>query len=67
MIQIIAAFLCGILVAIMVVAAVLLSWLYSQSHPSIESTEEKPYIRPQLPQVMFHYMYLVYSLIINDV
>lgn len=53
MIHLIVAFLSGSILTVVVLAAGILGWLYWQSHPAENDTkEEKPYIRPQLPQVI---------------
>lgn len=52
MIELIAAFLCGSFVTVVLVVAGVLIWLYSQSQKiTWEDKDEKPYIHPQLPQV----------------
>lgn len=52
--EFIAAFLCGSFLTIVLVAAGVLGWLYSHSWPgkSKDDIEEKPYIPPQLTQVL---------------
>ncbi len=57
MIELFVAFLSGCLLTLVLVAAGVLGWLYSQSRPvnDEEEEKEKPYISPQLPQVpQFH-------------
>lgn len=53
MIELIVAFLCGSFLTVLLSAAGLLGWVYAQSRPVKDdaSSEERPYIRPQLPQV----------------
>ena len=54
MIELLAAFLCGSLLTAVLIAAGVLCWLYAQSRPKKidDESEEKPYICPQLPQVL---------------
>lgn len=54
--ELVVAFLCGCFLTVVLVVAGVLGWLYAQSWPGqpkgTEEIEEKPYIPPQLPQVL---------------
>ena len=54
MFELFVAFLSGCVLTLVLVAAGVLSWLYSQSRPVKKDEEEKPYISPQLPQVCMY-------------
>lgn len=56
MIEVIVAFLCGSILTLLLTGAGVLGWLYSQSRPVKDdgSTEDRAFIRPQLPEVGAH-------------